>query len=61
MLTLFLCLFGRKLEVWNEKKIGRLVTCFFCAFMGENWMTKMAENWEIGDRRQELRFLFFVT
>lgn len=23
--------------------------CFFCAFMGENWMTKMAENWEIGD------------
>ena len=22
---------------------------FFCAFMGENWMTKMAENWEITD------------
>lgn len=23
---LFLCFYGRKLEVWNEKKIGRLVT-----------------------------------
>ena len=23
--------------------------CFFCAFMGENWMTEMHENWEIGD------------
>ena len=23
--------------------------CFFCAFMGENWMTKMDENWEVGD------------
>ena len=23
---------------------------FVCAFMGENWMTKMAENWEITDK-----------
>ena len=23
---LFLCFYGRKLEVWNEKKIGRLLT-----------------------------------
>lgn len=23
----FLCFYGRKLEVWNEMKIGRLVTC----------------------------------
>ena len=23
--------------------------CFFCAFMGENWMTEMPENWEITD------------
>ena len=23
--------------------------CFFYAFMGENWMTKMLENWEVTD------------
>lgn len=23
---------------------------FFCAFMGENWKTEMAENWEVGDK-----------
>lgn len=23
--------------------------CFFYASEGENWMTKMAENWEVGD------------
>ena len=33
--------------------------CFFCAFMGENWMTKMAENWEIGDNICSIRH--FVT
>ena len=26
---LFLCFYGRKLEVWNEKKIGRLLTITF--------------------------------
>ena len=30
---LFLCFYGRKLEVWNEKKIGRLVT----ANCGPDW------------------------
>ena len=27
--------------------------CFFYAIMGENWMTKMLENWEITDRLTE--------
>ena len=31
---LFLCFYGRKLEVWNEMKIGRLLTIFLitCLF-----------------------------
>ena len=43
---LFLCFYGRKLEVWNEKKIGRLVTLqggishlswiFLCPFFRNN-------------------------
>ena len=28
--------------------------CFFCVFMGENWMTKMPENWEITDIDESL-------
>ena len=29
---LFLCFYGRKLEVWNEMKIGRLLTPLRCAY-----------------------------
>lgn len=29
---LFLCFYGRKLDNWNEKKIGRLVTVILAQF-----------------------------
>ena len=33
-------------------KWNRGFGCFFCAFMGENWMTEIHENWEVTDTGQ---------
>ena len=43
---------------WNSNIIKLQLRLLFCAFMVENWMTKMAENWEIGDIRLHFHHMF---
>ena len=45
-----------RLLTWKDNKVKLQLRLLFCAFMSENWMTKMAENWEITDKSRCSKF-----